>query len=191
MSQAIEFLREIDWPAAVGNVAVTLLSLFLVLLLRQLLDAKLFPKVVKLLHWIPVRTIVRSRQPNLNGFWDHEYDIDNYAQADYLNRNENRKIYQFWNYIYCTFIADGEKYFIFGTISDNYINGVWQQKKMKFGAYTGSFQFKIVTQDKLEGRWIGFSASESVIRHGAWKWNRTDQHRVDGKQESRNSGPSM
>ena len=155
---------------ALGSAA----TIILLLVLRNLLEFRIAPKLVKFLSKVPTRGIEFRKHPNLKGIWDHKYETEGGAGSQPVVTNDSKQMYQFSNFFYSEFVADGEEYYLLARIDDGYLTGDWRTKRSKYNSYSGGVQLKVVDERTLRGRWMGFSKSDSLIRHGTWEWTRTD-----------------
>lgn len=141
--------------------------------IRQALDWDIMPSLVRRLSIIPMRGAELRDYPQISGKWDHIYETLDYTGPHKKVINKERGLYIFSNRIYSVYIADGVKYFIFGRFDGLHVTGYWRAKSARRLDYAGSFQLKVVDEDNMSGRWIGFSKRSNEIHHGVWKWSRS------------------
>lgn len=164
----MKLLHDIDW----WKVITAIISFVIGLIVKTLLDYDLAKFIVKYFSWIPVRFIFRQKPPKISGDWEQQWDFA--GTVNYLNETERHSytnIQQIGNYCYCEFYSRNEKYYFFGKITDNYINGKWGDCKDELGYY-GSFQLRIVNSKYMEGKWIGHSKTTQNILGDKWTWNK-------------------
>jgi hypothetical protein len=166
----MDILNKIDWWHIFTVVAAFLIGL----LIKTLLDFNLAKIIVKRLYWFPTRFIFRQKPIDLSGDWEQIWDFsENESYSKDIDRHSHTTMKQFGSYCYCEFYSQNEKYYFFGTISDNYVFGKWRDYKDKQG-YFGTFQLRIVNSKKMEGKWIGHSKSTQSIYSDNWTWNKKD-----------------
>lgn len=149
----------------------TAFTIFLLFLLRQILEWKVAPHLVKYLSFLPTRGVELTKHIKISGRWDHIYKTENYNGAHSKVNNKSKKIYQFSKYVYSEFMADNEEYFLLGEVEGYSVTGIWRSKRDL--SYHGSFQLLIFDKANMEGRWIGFSKKENRVRYGAWEWTKS------------------
>lgn len=158
----------IDW----SHIATSVATLVVCLVARVLLDYRLGVWVVRLLFWIPVRGIFRDAPTKLSGQWESEWasgGSKNYSDPN--DRHSRLKIKQFGRYIYTELTSRGEAFGFFGRIYDNYVVGDWFNKSDPLG-YFGAYQLRIVNSSLMEGKWIGHSKAEILIRVDDITWTK-------------------
>ncbi|EQB2601156.1 hypothetical protein ACYHQC_000204 [Aeromonas salmonicida] len=141
------------------------------LCLNFLLDAHLWPPIIKLFNFIPVRSIFRDNPPNLRGEWDVYWASNSQAFINEKDRHKTATIYQFNNFIYADYPSKDQRYCLIGKIKGQYITGTWFNKNDRFG-YHGAFQLKITDSKSLNGRWLGFSISTVDINTDTYEWSK-------------------
>lgn len=123
---------------------------------RTALDLELGAWVVRLLYWVPVRGLFRSRVPMVAGSWDQYWEAGSTNFSDARDRHGQTLLRQFFRYCYAEFYAGSKKYAMFGRIQGEHIVGRWYDVRDERG-YHGSFQLSIVDDERLSGVWIGHS----------------------------------
>ncbi|SDU67355.1 hypothetical protein [Desulfobacula phenolica] len=144
----------INWPSLLIGASPLIIGL----ILKLLLDIKLWPPLIKLLSKIPVRSIYRDNPPNLRGEWDVFWESESPNFEDAKDRHKTARIYQFSDYCYADYAALDQRYCMTGKIEGSHLTGVWYNKNDNHG-YRGAFQLRIGNSKKLTGRWLGFSGS--------------------------------
>jgi hypothetical protein len=142
------------------------------IILRYILDLKLYPPSVKYLSRAKKldRFLFRERYPEISGSWIQEWDISHERKKDQKYTSE-ASIYRFGPYVYAEFSHKDIIYSVSGRIQNAHIIGIWYDKNDDWG-YLGTFQLMVTDPSILKGRWIGHSKSRPKIRSGQWNWNR-------------------
>jgi hypothetical protein len=150
------------------------LTFALCLFLKTLLDLNLAPKLVRYLHWLPVRNYFREKPISIKGLWEQKWEASSTSFALDVDRHSNVEIKQLGSHCYGEFSSKRVKYCVFGRIEGGFFMGTWYDAKDKLG-YFGTFQLRIVSGSLLVGRWMGHSNKSHEIKHGEWKWERIDE----------------
>lgn len=156
------------------QILTPLIPFTLGILLKTLLDFNLAKIIVKRLYWIPVRSIFRMKVHNISGIWEQVWENETSEKYSHKNTRKSKvEIKQFGKYCYGEFrSANDEEYYIFGEITDRYIIGKWSDCNTDLGYY-GSFEFRIVDQNNLNGIWLGHSNNApDQINTNIWNWTR-------------------
>ncbi|MCG6154986.1 hypothetical protein [Rubinisphaera margarita] len=157
----------IDWLSLLIGASPLLIGI----ILRFILDMRIYPKIIKGLNWTPVRGIFRANPPNLRGEWDVYWESSSKNFPNTNDRHKTARIYQLHDHCYADYAALDERYVMTGKIEGNYITGIWYNPNDRHG-YRGAFQLRIVSSKKLEGRWLGFSTTEPSINSDKYTWTK-------------------
>ncbi|MES9856437.1 MAG: hypothetical protein ABW166_07535 [Sedimenticola sp.] len=158
----------VDW----GGVLTGITAFLVALVLKALLDFRLAPLLVKYMHWIPVRTVFRSNPIDISGKWEHLWvTLESEKYKNEIDRHSHTEIKQMGAYCYAEFYSKGDKYLLFGRITDGYLVGDWHDAVDRTG-YFGAFQVQVINKCELSGRWIGHSKTIQSIRGGEWLWKK-------------------
>ena len=154
---------------------VPLIPFVLGLLLKALLDFNLAIFIVKFFYWIPMRAIFRIKVHKISGKWQQTWI--NETSVKYPRQEDTTsevKIRQFGKYCYAEFgsLNGNEHYYLFGEVLDKLIIGKWADRTTSLG-YFGSFELRIVNNNRLEGIWLGHSNEQpDKINSNQWLWTR-------------------
>jgi hypothetical protein len=157
------------------HIFIPLIPFALGIFLKTLLDFNFAIKIVRWLHWIPVRSIFRLKVHNISGEWKQQWI--NTSSPRYPRESDtlsSAHIWQFGKYCYGEFnsLEGNEYYYFFGEIIDRQIIGKWSDRKTLLGYY-GAFELRIVDENKLEGVWLGHSnTNPNQINKDRWIWNK-------------------
>jgi len=143
------------------------------IMVKLVLDLNLAPILVKRLSYINLasRTIFRSIPPSLSGSWEVYWASDSVDFSDSSDRKKKAEIYQFGNYTFCEYEANERIYCFFGRSKNTYLTGNYWDKKDSLG-YHGAFQLKIVSSEKMVGRWAGHSNKSIEINTDTYIWKK-------------------
>ncbi len=72
--------------------------LILGIIVKSMLVLELGVWIVRLLHWVPVRGIFRSRVPAVAGNWDQCWDTDSANFSEPVDRHGHTSLRQFFRY---------------------------------------------------------------------------------------------
>ncbi len=141
--------------------------------LRAILDLRLYPYIIKLLSWIPIRGWFREKPPKLSGDWEQQWDSRSAGFQNPTDRHGNARLYQFGRYCYGEFTAKGVRYCMIGRIHNGFLFGDWQASKDELG-YFGTFKLRITDSNRMIGKWLGHSKSSLDINFDDWIWTKTE-----------------
>lgn len=118
------------------------------------------------------------RSDSLTGEWLQDWQVDGREKFEHLNPKLELK--QLGKSLVGTFYFEDRTYRIRAKIENNaFISGIWFDE-VSGQVYHGAFQAKIeVNQKKINGKWIGFSSTHSIINTGSWQWERKPGARKD------------
>ena len=151
---------ELDW----SSVATGAIGVFVVIILKTLLDFHLAPKFVRYFSWLPVRNYFREKPPSLAGMWEMVWSAGGSdGFSDVNDRHGKCDTWQLGSYFYSEFLSAGIEYSFFGRIKCGYVVGDWYATNDPLG-YFGSYQLEIVDSNTLKGRWIGHSKTTKIVR---------------------------
>ena len=159
-------------PEISPAVLLTFGIFLLLIILRLTLDLNIAVKLVKFLHFLPVRNYFRDKPPSVHGDWEQSWESDSERFPQNTDRHSNCELKQFCSYVYGEFTSKQRRYCLFGQIQRGFIFGRWFDAKDELG-YFGTFELRIVDSNELKGRWIGHSNRSHEINHGCWSWSRT------------------
>ena len=157
----------LDWPSLLLGASPLMIGL----LLKLLLDMQLWPKLIKYLSWVPLRSIFRENPPDLRGEWDVFWDSNSENFLEEKDRRKTATIYQVHNYIHADYAAKDQRYWLIGKIEGSYITGIWYNHSDAHG-YRGAFQLRVVNSKLLTGRWLGFSTTSLDINTSLYEWRK-------------------
>lgn len=148
-------------------------AFLIVLLIKQLLDLRMMPTLVKYLHWIPIRNYFRDKPISISGDWEQVWDDANSVTFENpTGRHSHPVVKQWGHYCYAETIANQKTYVVFGDIRGDYWIGDWYDQKNPKTGYFGTFQLRIKDAETMEGKWMGHSKNEVSIRCDDWVWKK-------------------
>jgi hypothetical protein len=152
---------------------LSLIGYLFAVLVKASLDLQYGILIVRLFHWVPVRSLFRDKPPNLRGSWSHIWSFNGASHSTDVSRHDNSTLYQLGPYVSCDHYADGVLYKFFGKIRGGFIAGTWYDPKDSLG-YSGAFHLRIVTEEKLIGNWIGHSVHNKPgeMNGNTWIWTK-------------------
>lgn len=151
----------------------TLGALFILVLLRFLLELRLAHVLIKYVSWLPIRSLTREKPISIRGKWHQSWKNEETSKnfEEEADRTSTTTVKQFGQYCYAEFYSGGRVYVMFGRINGTTLIGEWYDRKMETG-YFGAFQLNINDDQNMTGKWIGHSKNTTLIRSSDWKWKK-------------------
>lgn len=154
-----------------NNSLIAVIAFALGLILKTLLDFKIAPWCVRLLHRLPVRNVFRDKPIPLAGTWEQQWQTSSENFKDETDRHSHPVILQLGKYCYAEFHAKGVTYGLFGRIQGHYFCGDWYDKTDPHG-YFGTFQLRIIDSNTMQGAYLGHSKQDANVKAGNWSWQK-------------------
>ncbi|HEY9826484.1 MAG TPA: hypothetical protein V6D19_13645 [Stenomitos sp.] len=114
------------------------------------------------------------RAGTLAGKWRQDWQIDGRPRVDHPDAK--LELTQLGKSLVGSFTYDGRPYRLRARIENNtFVSGTWFDHAAG-QTYHGTFQARIeIDQNRVEGKWIGFSKNLSTFNTGSWTWFRDTQ----------------
>lgn len=159
----------------IPSVVFTAIGFVLLIGLKAALDLHIAPWLVRGLGWVPTRSLFRHKWTDLSGDWSATWGAGGSSDfQDVTRRIITLKMWQFGPYCYGKFTTGGASYSLFARIKESYLVGDWYATNDKHG-YFGALQLLLISERRLEGKWIGHSKTVVAVRADTFEATRRDR----------------
>jgi hypothetical protein len=163
-----DILSLINWTTVLSSAAAFVVGI----VVKTLLDFRLALWLVRYFWWVRPRWILGENPHTLAGTWEHIWGAGgSEGYANPTDRHCHATMRQLGRYCYADMIYKGVRYYFYGAVHGQYLVGEWFDLTDRSG-YFGVFQLRVVNSNRMEGKWMGHSQSEQIIRVDTSEWTR-------------------